>query len=113
MARTTVAALDPTLVGTALTYNSATATDGDAALFDDDLMVLAKNAGGSDRTLTILANGAKEKGVAIPNLTYTIPATTGHVLINDIPRAYYTQSDGKIYLDWSAVTSVTFAVIKK
>jgi|GEM_PF-5534727 len=113
MARTTVTAIDPVLAGTNLTYSSADAANGNDVLFDRDLMVNALNSNAATRTLTLKANGAKAQGVTIPDVTITLPANTGNMLVDEIPRDYFCQSDGKLQLDWSAATGVTFAVIKK
>ena len=113
MARTTVTAIDPTLAGASITYSNADAANGNDVVFNGDLQVVAKNTDGSDHTLTLKANGAKEKGVTIQDQTITIPATSGHKLIDDIPRDYYCQSDGKLQIDWSSATGMTFYVVKK
>lgn len=113
MARTTVTAIDPTVAGTNLTFSAADQANGNDCLFNGDVMINVVNTNAATRTITITANGAKEKGITIPNITATVPATTGNILIDDIPRDYYVQADGKIYIDWSAATNVTFAVIRK
>lgn len=114
MARTTVTAIDPAPVtATNLTYSAADQANGNDCLFNGDVMLNVLNSNAATRTITITANGAKEKGVAIPNLTATVPANTGNILLDHIPRDYYVQSDGKLWIDWSADAGVTFAVIKK
>lgn len=113
MARTTVTALDPALAATNLTFNSADQANGNDVLFDRELLLNVVNTNGATRTITLRANGAKAQGIAIPDQTLTVPATTGNILIDDVPREFFCQSDGKLYIDWSASTGVTFAVIKK
>lgn len=113
MPRTRVTAIDPVLSGTNLTYSAADSGNGNDVLFNGDVMLNVLNTNAATRTVTLKANGAKEKGVTIPDTTVTIPATTGNVLIDEIPRDYYLQSDGTLWLDWSASTGVTFAVIRK
>mgnify|MGYP000008683491 FL=1 len=113
MARTLVTAIDPTIAGANLTYANADQANGNEVLFDRDLMVNAKNSNAATRDITLQSNGTKVNGIAIPDVTVTIPANTGNILIDDIPREFFVQSDGKLQIDWSADTGVTFAVIKK
>lgn len=113
MARTTVTAIDPTIAGATVTYSNADASNGNDVLFDADLLILVKNTDGSDHTMTITNAGAYNRGIAVASQTYTIPATSGHKAIDDIPREWFAQSNGKLYLDWSAATGMTFCVIKK
>jgi len=113
MARTTVTAIDPTIAGATVTYSNADASNGNNVVFDGDLVVLAKNTDGSDHTITLKANGATVQGIAIPNQTITIQATSGHKAIDGFSREYFAQSDGKLNIDWSAATGMTFCVIKK
>lgn len=113
MSRTTVTAIDPTLAGASITYSNADQANGNTVLFDTDLMVVAKNTDGSDHTITLGANGAKESGVTIPDVTVTIPATSGHKVIDDIPQKYFMQSTGYLNIDWSSATGMTFFVLKK
>jgi hypothetical protein len=113
MARTTVTAIDPTIAGATVAYNNADSGNGNDVLFDADLLILAKNTDGSDHTMTLKANGAYHKGIAIADQVFTIPATTGHKAIDDIPREWFAQSTGKLNIDWSAATGMSFVVIKK
>ncbi len=113
MARTTVTAIDPTIAGAAITYSNADASNGNDVLFDRDLIVVAKNTDGSDHTITLKANGAAEQGITIPDQTITIPATSGHKAIDDIPQSFFAQSNGRLNIDWSSATGMTFFVLKK
>lgn len=112
MARTTLTAVDPSIAGATLAYASADAGNGNQVLFDADLLLLVKNTDGSDHTVTLTANGGTVQGVAFPSQTITIPATTGHKAIDAIPREFFATS-GYLYIDWSAATGMTIAVIKK
>jgi len=110
MARTTVSAQTLVRTGITPTYNAATATDGDAFENDGKTFIHVKNAG-SQITLTIQTPGTVD-GLAVTDRTVTIPATTGDKMIGPFPTSQYNQSDGKVYLDWSGVTTVTFAVVR-
>lgn len=113
MARTTLTAIDPTIAGANVTYSNADAGNGNDVQFDTDLLLLVKNTDGSSHTITLKANGRKVSGIAIADQTFTVGATTGHIAIDDIDRAFFCQSDGKLQLDWSAATGMTICVIKK
>ena len=110
MARTTVTPQTLSNAGITPTYNAATATDGDAFANDGNTFIHVKNAS-SQVTLTI-QTPATVSGVAIAEQTVTIPATTGDKMIGPFNTTVFSQADGKVYLDWSGVTGVTFAVIK-
>jgi hypothetical protein len=92
------------------TYNAGTVTDGDGFTNDGVTFIHVLNTGGST-TLTIQTPGTVD-GLAITDRTVTIPATTGTKLIGPFPVDKYNQSDGKVYLDWSQVTGITFAVVR-
>jgi hypothetical protein len=51
-------------------------------------------------------------GLAIPDRVVAVPATTGDVLIGLGAGDAYRQPDGTAFIDYSAVTSVTVAVIQ-
>lgn len=110
MARTTVTI--QTLVNSGITpsYNAATVTDGDAFTNDGNTFIHVLNAG-AEKTLTI-QTPVTVGGIAVAEVTVTIPATTGTKLIGPFETTIFNQSDGRVYLDWSAVTGVTFAVVK-
>jgi len=111
VARTTLSVQQITNSGITPSYAAATATDGDAFANDGDVFVHVKNVGGSPVTLTIQTPG-KVAGVDIAEVTVTIPATTGDKMIGPFDPTVFNQSDGKVYLDWSAVTGVTVAAIR-
>lgn len=108
--RTTVAVQECVRAGITPTYNAATATDGDAFTNDGKTMLSVLNTG-SESTLTIQTPGTVD-GLAIADRTVVIPATTGKKFIGPFPPTQYNQSDGKVYLDWSSATGVTFAVVR-
>jgi hypothetical protein len=112
MARTTVTAIDSSIAGATISYSNADASNGNNVLFDADLLVLAKNTDSSDHTVTLRANGATVNGIAIPDVTITIPATSGHKAIDAIPREFFATS-GYLNIDWSSATGMTFCVMKK
>jgi hypothetical protein len=94
------------------TYNAATApaTGGDGFSNDGKTFIHVLNTG-TEKTLTIQTPGTVD-GLAISDRTVTIPATTGNKMIGPFQTSIYNQSDGKVYLDWSLETAVTFAVVR-
>jgi len=110
MARTTVSAQLAARTGVTPSYNEATETDGDAFLNHGETIIHILNTG-DETTLTIQTPGTVD-GLAIPDREVTIPATTGDKIVGPFPPESYNQSDGKVYIDWSQVTGVTFAVIQ-
>jgi hypothetical protein len=75
------------------------------------MFLYVKNASGSPITVTIDTPGLVD-GLAIANLTVSVPATTGERMIGPFPPGIYNQADGNVYVDWSSVTSVTAGVFR-
>jgi hypothetical protein len=94
--------------GVSPTYNAA-ASGGDRV--PPGVLIHVKNTSGSAVTLTINAITVQDSDLATPDRTVNIPATTGAVFVRLLPANVYQDSDGLVGLAWSAVTSVTFAVI--
>ncbi len=92
------------------TWHAATASVGDSFPNTGKVMLHVKNAG-SETVLTIQTPGLVDT-LAVAERTVTIAATTGEKLIGPFPTSQYNQTNGRVYLDWSSVTSVTFAVYK-
>lgn len=69
-----------------------------------------KNGGGSSINVTIDTPGTVD-GLAVGNLIVAVP-NGGERIIGPFPQNIYNQVDGKVYVDWSAVTSVTAAVLR-
>jgi hypothetical protein len=96
------------------------------------LGILVLNADGSDHTLIIRASGYAGAATGSANATYTTDqyqpwaqasvgdlsvtcahATGGYSLIEALTSDRYVQSDGSVWLDWSASTSMTVWVWTK
>lgn len=96
--------------GVTPTYNAAAASDqitGGGTVF-----VHVKSANGSPVTLTIPTPG-KVEGLDVADFTATIPATTGDKMIGPLPEDLFKQADdGKVDLNWSSTTSVTWAALR-
>lgn len=103
----------PGLAGATPTYASVDAANGNSFVWPGaDVLIHTKNADGSSHTMTIKANGQAVGGMALADKTVTVPATTGDKMVTINDPAGVVQSDGSVYLDWSAATSHTVAIIR-
>lgn len=103
-------------VGTAVTptYNAANATgSGNGNTFKNNgrVLLIVKNGDSNPTTMTVVANGKKADGIAVPNQTFTIAATSEREIWL-AAKKFYNDGTGKTAIDWSNVTSVTFALIE-
>lgn len=99
--------------GIAPTYNAANSTgtgNGNSFANDGRTYVHVKNAAGSPTTVTVVANGVKDRGVTIPNQTYTVNDGTEKVF-GPIDPGFFNNTSGSALVDWSVATGVTFAVV--
>src|SRR2546423_11391541 len=111
MARSILTAQLPGPSGLAPVYGAADAA-GSAFVNNGKRFLHVKNTSGSPVNVTI-ANPSLVDGQAAPARVVSIPATTGDKMIGPFPSVY-TQGDGtgQVYVDYSAVTSVTVALIE-
>ncbi|MGW4810550.1 hypothetical protein ACWEPB_02745 [Kitasatospora cineracea] len=113
MPRTDISAAQPvTTAGLTPTFDNANAAGGSFGN-NGRRIVRITNTSGSAVTATFNMPGTFD-GVAPANggKQVTIPATTGDVTIGPFPASVYNQADGKVYVDFSAVTSVKWAVLE-
>ncbi|SFK92661.1 hypothetical protein SAMN05216275_14167 [Streptosporangium canum] len=108
MAALTTQVLTPT--GIAPTY-AAVGGSGDSFTPGDHVFLHVKNAGGSPSTVTVTTPGTVD-GLAIADLTVTVPATTGDRMIGPLPARTFAKTDGQADVACSPTTSVTIAVVK-
>ena len=104
----TYSAQEPTLLGYAPTY-SAAAGGGDSFAVGPNTFLIIRNAGGSPITATVAVPFAAFNGDANAGTPVTVPATTGERWIRMDPR--YAQASGLASVTYSAVTSVTVALV--
>jgi hypothetical protein len=96
---------------TGLTPSFAAASGGgDSCNPDDTVFLRVKNASGSSINVTIVTPQTLY-GQAVPDVVVAVPATTGDVLI-DLPASLADPSTGLVSWTYSAVTSVTVALIR-
>lgn len=90
-------------------YASANA-DGNKFSNDGRMFLHVKNGGGSSITVTIQTPGTVDD-LAIADQAVVV--TNGEErMIGPFPPTIYNQSDRMVYVDYSAVTSVTMAVLR-
>lgn len=106
-----LATQDITLAGLGPTYAAASA-GGDTFTPDEGVIVHVKNGGASPITVTIVTPNATASGLAIADAGGSVPAG-GERFFGDFKAVDFARaSDGKADVTWSAVTSVTLAVLK-
>jgi len=111
MARTALTVNEVVRAGVAFSPSAANvdghslANDRNAALF-----LYVNNGSGSSVTVTIQTPGTVD-GLAVADRTVAV-AAAAEKLIGPFPSGVYDQSDGAVYVDFSAVTSVTVAAFK-
>lgn len=96
--------------GTAITFSNATASGGDQCATGDGVKLLINNASASSVTATLVTPGTVDGDLAIADRTFTVAAGA----IGAIPMTdrYRDPATGLATVTYSAVTSVTVAVIR-
>lgn len=114
MARSEVTAQSISRSGITPSFAAADA-NGHKFRNDGKVFLEVKNASASPITVTIQTPGTID-GLAITDRTVTVAATTGDVMIGPFPPGAYNQKSGSdrdmVYVDYSAVTSVTVALFR-
>lgn len=110
MARTDLTAQNAPRSGLSTTFDPAIA-DGHMIINNGRRSLRFKNTDATPKTVTVL-HPATANGNAVTGTAIVVPATTGDVETGFWPSSF-NQSDGKIYLDYSAVTGLTVAVVER
>lgn len=99
--------------GISTTSAVMTAAVADGHMFANDGMttIVFNNTNASPRTVTIQTPGNVD-GLAIAELTITVPATNGRIYAGTFPRSVYNQTTGYVYVDYSATAGLTVAAIR-
>lgn len=92
-------------------YAAVSASDTIAADGIDNLFLHVKNAGGSPDTVTLVVPGTLY-GVAIADVTVSVPATTGDRMIL-VPQTLMDPATGLITVTHSFTTSVTQGLFRR
>lgn len=86
-------------------------TDGHYFVNDGSTVLLLQNTNGSSRVVTV-QTAQQVDGLAVADLAITVSATTGRLATATFPRTIYNQSDGTVYLDYSATAGLKVAAVK-
>jgi hypothetical protein len=97
------------VAGKAITF-SAAAAGGDRAPVGDGLYLLVKNGSGSTITVTLDSIGSVFNGLAVPDTAITVAAAEERLV--PLLRNYQSDTDGLAGVAYSAVTTVTVAVLQ-
>lgn len=97
------------VTGTTVTFVAASA-GGDACVPDDRVFLRVKNGSGSSINVTVVVPGSTY-GQPNPDPVIAVPATTGDVTI-DLPPALADPTTGLVSWTYSAVTTVTVALVR-
>lgn len=92
------------------TYSAVAASD--TVAYDNGLMLIVKNAGGTQDVVTVVVPGTGPGGVAIPDFTVTVPITTGERWIYIGNPALMDPTTGLVTIQHSFTTSVTCAIVR-
>lgn len=113
MARTQLAAQVADVDGLTPVF---TAANVDGHWIDPGDILIVRNTNGADRDVTIVSGGTLG-GLAVADSVITVPATTGEKMIGGLRADVFAQpsgaTEGKIHVDFSAVTGVTVAAIRQ
>jgi hypothetical protein len=103
-----------TNTGLAPAYAAASAGGDKVVAPDADTFLHVKNTGGSPVTVTVATPGTAAGGLAIADISVSVPATTGDRMIGPLPAEYYANpaDSGKAAVTYSGVTGVTVAAIR-
>lgn len=93
---------------TTVTMTAATSGGGDFINSPEGGVLFIRNGSGVSVTCTIVAPGNLPNGDPYPDKAVTIPATSDR-FIKLGPE--YTDGNGQANIQWSAITTVTFAVL--
>lgn len=99
--------------GLAPTFTAAPAViDGLSIPGTGDIFIEVKNGSASPINVTIQTGGTL-MGEPVADKVVSVPATTGDCMIGPFPPALYNQADGLVYVDFSAVATVTVGAFRR
>lgn len=108
MATLATQSFNSSAAGKAVSFASA-AGGGDKAAPGDDVFLLVRNGGASSIDVTLDATGSAFNATAVADTVVTVAA--GEDRLIPVRREYAAVSDGLAAISYSAVTSVTVAVL--
>jgi len=109
MARTAINYQQVVRTGLEETLEAAN-VDGNKIANDGRILLHVKNGGASPITVTVQTPGTVD-GLSVSDMTIVV-TNAEERFIGPFPPGIYNQSDGSVYVDYSAVTSVTVAALR-
>lgn len=110
MARTDLATQQIVIGGLKPIFTAANA-DGHAIENDGSMVLYVKNGSGVSINVTAVTPGTVD-GNAVADRVVAVPAGEDRIIGRFLP-AVYNQTNGKVNVDFSAVTTVTVAALKR
>jgi len=114
MARVPVTVQEVGAAGLSLASDAMDAANADGASFANDgdkrTFLMCKNSSGAPITLTLRTTATRDD-LAVADRAITV-AAGARVIRGGFNASLYNQPDGTIYVDFSAVASVTFGVYR-
>lgn len=104
-----LSAQTPVITGTTPSYVAASASDTLKHTTDNSFLIV-RNAGGSPDTVVVVIPGSKY-GQATPDVSVTVPATTGERWIGPFKSDMVDPTSKVITVTHSFTTSVTVALV--
>ena len=98
------------LSGTTINFASAS-SGGDQFPNTGRELLLVRNGGTSAITVTVTSQG-RYRGVPFSNVVLNVPASGGEVIAGPFPPEVFNDTSGRVSVSYSAVTSVTVAVLQ-
>jgi hypothetical protein len=112
MARTALTTQTIAVSGVGPTYAAGDAVNHHQFSNDGNDFLHVKNTGGSPVVVTVKTNGYKCAGITVPDVTVTVPATSGDRMIGPFDPTVFNQSGGVVYADLASATGITLAALK-
>lgn len=86
-------------------------TNGNRFLCNRKTQLRVKNTNAATRTVTVNVTKFRD-GLALPDVTFTVAATTGDVIWYGFESIFEQDDTGEAHITFSAVTDVTVQVIQ-
>jgi hypothetical protein len=86
-------------------------TNGNRFSVNRRTLLRVKNTNGATRTVTVNVTKLRD-GLALPDVTFTVAATTGDVIWYGFESIFEQDDTGEAHITFSAVTDVTIQVIQ-
>jgi len=97
--------------GTIATYTSVALANTYTVANDGRTMLHFKKSGAGDCVITVVTPGTIQ-GMAVADLTVTVPATTGDKFVGPFPMSLFNDANGLLQFTASDTAGLTVAVLR-